>query len=106
MSHFKILVLLLLPSCPLLPPHGPPAAAAEATPTALPGAESFLYREGPAAMRLFVVKPKDWKAGDQRPALVFYFGGGWTTGTPASSIFWAKFAAELGLVGVAPDYRT
>jgi len=78
----------------------------ETTPTELPGAESFLYREGPQPMRLFIVKPKDWKAGDKRPALVFFFGGGWTTGTPASSIFWAKYAAELGMVGIAPDYRT
>ncbi len=57
-------------------------------------------------MRLFVVKPKDWKAGDKRPAFVFYFGGGWTTGTPASSVVWARFAAELGMVGIVPDYRT
>ncbi len=81
-------------------------AAPEATPTELPGAESFVYRDGPQPMRLFVVKPAGWKAGDKRPALVFFFGGGWTTGTPASSVFWAKFAAELGLVGIAPDYRT
>jgi acetyl esterase/lipase len=57
-------------------------------------------------MRLFVVKPTGWQASDRRPALVFFFGGGWTTGTPTSSIFWAKFAAEQGMVGIAPDYRT
>jgi len=82
------------------------AAPPETTPAELPGAESFLYRDGPVPLRLFVVKPDGWKATDRRPALVFYFGGGWTTGTPASSIFWAKFAAKLGLVGIAPDYRT
>jgi acetyl esterase len=80
----------------------------ETTPTELSGAETFLYRdEGTTPpMRLFVVKPAGWQAGDRRPALIFYFGGGWTTGTPASSIFWAKFAAGLGMVGIAPDYRT
>jgi acetyl esterase len=80
--------------------------APETTPTALPGAESFVYRDGPTPLRLFVVKPAGWQATDQRPALVFFFGGGWTTGTPANSIFWAKFAAELGMIGIAPDYRT
>lgn len=81
--------------------------APEITPTELPGTETFIYREGqPEPRRLFVVKPAGWKAGDRRPALLFFFGGGWTTGTPASSIFWAKFAAELGIVGIAPDYRT
>lgn len=82
-------------------------AAPETTPTGLPGAEAFVYRaDATAPLRLFVVKPKGWKAGDRRAALVFFFGGGWTTGTPANSVFWAKFAAELGLVGIAPDYRT
>jgi acetyl esterase/lipase len=38
--------------------------------------------------------------------LVSYFGGGWSNGTPESSIRWAKWAASYGLVGVAPDYRT
>jgi acetyl esterase len=82
--------------------------APEETPTELPGAEAHVYREGgdAAPMRLFVVKPDGWKAGDRRPGLVFFFGGGWTTGTPAKSIFWARFAAQLGMIGVAPDYRT
>ncbi len=79
--------------------------APETTPTEFPGAETFHYRDrGPA--RLFVVKPDGWKAGDGRPALMFFFGGGWTTGTPANSIGWAKSAAKLGMVGIAPDYRT
>lgn len=82
-------------------------AAPETTPTELPGAETFLYREtGPVPVRLFVVKPVGWKAGDQRPALMFFFGGGWTTGTPANSMGFARFAADLGMVGIAPDYRT
>jgi acetyl esterase/lipase len=57
-------------------------------------------------MRLHVFKPKDWKASDRRPALVFFFGGGWTTGTPERSAGYAKWAATLGMVGIAPDYRT
>lgn len=83
--------------------------APEETPVELPGAESHVFRAATGAapeMRLFVVKPPGWQAGDRRPGLVFYFGGGWTTGTPKSSIFWARFAAEHGMIGVAPDYRT
>jgi len=38
--------------------------------------------------------------------LVAFFGGGWSSGTPAKSISYAKWAAKYGLVGVAPDYRT
>ena len=81
--------------------------AAEVTPLTLPGAETFVYREGkPGPMRLHVFKPKGWSAKDQRPALVFFFGGGWTKGTPERSAGYAKWAATLGMVGVAPDYRT
>jgi acetyl esterase/lipase len=77
------------------------------TPLTLPDAETFIYREdGAATMRLFVVKPTGWKASDRRPGLMFFFGGGWTTGTAANSVGWAKHAAQLGFVGIAPDYRT
>lgn len=81
--------------------------APEITPTELPGAEMFLYREtGATPLRLFVVKPAGWSARDRRPALVFFFGGGWTHGTPERSAAWARFAADHGMVGIAPDYRT
>ena len=40
--------------------------APESTPTELPGAEAFVYRAGPTPVRLFVVKPAGWKAGDQK----------------------------------------
>jgi acetyl esterase/lipase len=78
-----------------------------ATPVALPGAETYTYQDGhPDPMRLHVFKPKNWEPNDRRPALVFFFGGGWTTGTPERSATYAKWAATLGMVGIAPDYRT
>ncbi|HQY06289.1 MAG TPA: alpha/beta hydrolase [Lacunisphaera sp.] len=101
MKFLLLCASLLLPASALAQAPKP-----ETTPTEFPGAETFVYREGSVPMRLFVVKPAGWKAGDRRPALMFFFGGGWTTGTPQSSIFWARFAAELGMVGIAPDYRT
>ena len=79
----------------------------EVTPLALPGAESSVFKKvGDVELRLHVVKPKDWKSSDKRACLVTFFGGGWTSGTPARSITYAKWAAKNGLVGVAPDYRT
>ena len=83
------------------------ASAAAATPVTLPGAETYIYRDGqPEPMRLHLFKPKHWKPEDHRPALVFFFGGGWTRGTPERSASYAKWAATLGMVGIAPDYRT
>jgi len=68
--------------------------------------ETMRYREGKDAMNLFVYKPVGWAAEDRRPALVYFFGGGWTKGTPLKSASWARWAAKQGMVGLAPDYRT
>lgn len=80
---------------------------AEITPLSIAGSEAFVYRRvGDAELRLHVVKPRGWLSGDQRPALVAYFGGGWTSGTPERAMSWVKWAADQGLVGIACDYRT
>jgi len=82
-------------------------SAVVSTSSKLSGADVHTYRDGsPEPMRLHVFKPDGWDAGDRRPALVFFFGGGWTRGSPERSASWAQYAARLGMVGVAPDYRT
>jgi len=84
-----------------------PSDTNEITPLTLSGSESFVFKKvGDVELRLHVVKPKDWKVTDKRACLVSFFGGGWTSGTPARSITYAKWATKYGLVGVAPDYRT
>lgn len=80
---------------------------ASVTPATLPGAETFTLRAAsPEPVRLHVFKPKDWKASDHRPGFIWFFGGGFVRGTPLQSAGWAKRAATLGMVGIAPDYRT
>jgi acetyl esterase len=84
-----------------------PQVTNEVTPLTLPGAESSVFKKVvDVELRLHIVKTKDWKPSDKRPCLVTFFGGGWSSGTPARSITYAKWAAKYGLVGVAPDYRT
>src|SRR4051812_23714261 len=79
----------------------------EVAPLSFPSAETFVYRElSPLPLRLHIFKPADWKVSDKRPVFVFFFGGGWTRGTPERSAGWAKYAAGLGFVGIAPDHRT
>lgn len=93
-------------------PGATPAAAAtekkiDVTPLTLPGCETFVFRKiGDVELRLHVMKPKGWSAADQRPAFLYYFGGGWVSGTPESGLRLAKWAASKGLVGIIPDYRT
>jgi acetyl esterase/lipase len=98
-----LLVVTVAAACAQTPKVARPP---ETTPLTLPGAEMHVYRDlKPEALRLHVFKPKDWKANDRRPVLVWFFGGGWTRGTPANAAGYAKWAADLGFVGVAPDYR-
>lgn len=71
------------------------------------GAEAHIYcTNRPEPLRLYVVKPGDWRTNDCRPAMVYFFGGAWTRGDPGKSIGWARMAAHWGMVGIAPDYRT
>ena len=76
-------------------------------PTNFPDAQTFIYRDlKPEPLRLFVVKPADWRPNDHHPAFLYFFGGGWTRGDPNKSIGWARMAAKWGMIGIAPDYRT
>ena len=40
-----------------------------------------------------------------KPAIVFFFGGGWNSGTPAQFENHARHFAERGMIAVIPDYR-
>jgi acetyl esterase/lipase len=49
--------------------------------------------------------PPEWKASDKRPAIVFFFGGGWTKGTPGQFKPQAEYFAKRGIVCARADYR-
>ncbi|MCD6354434.1 MAG: alpha/beta hydrolase [Prolixibacteraceae bacterium] len=40
------------------------------------------------------------------PAIVFFFGGGWVSGTPDHFQMQATYLASRGVVAICPDYRT
>lgn len=93
-------------SKPAVPGDVQPASTEEVTIDHMSGAETMAYRKGENAMNLFVYKPDGWKADDKRSALIYFFGGGWTKGTPLKAASMASWAAKNGMVGIAPDYRT
>jgi len=39
------------------------------------------------------------------PAIVFFFGGGWTGGTPEHFKMQAEYLASRGMIAICPDYR-
>jgi acetyl esterase/lipase len=68
-----------------------------------PGTESHTYRElSPLPLRVYVWKPEGWKLSDRRAGFVWFFGSG---SNPTNASAWAKRAAQLGMVAIAPDYR-
>lgn len=80
------------------------AAEAKAKPAFLGEERVYKQVEG-RGLRLFIVKPEDWKATDQRPALVLFHGGGWTGGTATQFNDQAAYLAKRGLVCAQVEYR-
>ncbi|MDP4647610.1 MAG: alpha/beta hydrolase [Akkermansiaceae bacterium] len=75
--------------------------AAEFTPD-----ESPVYKTiGETELKLHVFKPKDDKAAEKRPAIVFFFGGGWASGDPKQFYQQADFFAKKGIVCFSAEYR-
>ncbi len=57
-------------------------------------------------LKMHVFLPQDFAATDRRPAVVFFFGGGFNTGTPRQFYPFAAYLAERGMVAMAAEYRT
>jgi len=60
---------------------------------------------GDRELKLHVNYPPDWKPGDKRSAIVFFFGGAWRSGSVAAFKFQADYLAQRGLVAARADYR-
>ena len=74
------------------------------TPATLPGAQTFVYATTPTReLRVHVFAPDN--AAPAHPAIVFFFGGGWRTGTPVVFADRARQMAREGYVAIVPDYR-
>ena len=66
----------------------------------------FIYKTvGKRELKLHVDYPTDWKAADKRPVIVFFFGGGWNSGTVGQFESQAAYFASRGLVAARADYR-
>jgi acetyl esterase len=101
-----LLTLLVVGACLQATTRAQSPAPPVETPLTLPGAETFIYHDvAPEPMRLHVFKPAGWSASDRRPAWIHFFGGGFLNGTPLQSAGYGRNAAQLGLVGIAVDYR-
>ena len=60
---------------------------------------------GDVELKLHVFKPDGHQASDKRPAVVFFFGGGWQGGTPRQFYQQSRFLAGHGIMAFAAEYR-
>jgi acetyl esterase/lipase len=75
-------------------------------PPNMPEAKVEVYKSiGDVKLNMYIFAPEGHKPADQRPAIVFFFGGGWQSGTPGQFHQQCRYLASRGMVAMAADYR-
>jgi len=76
-------------------------------PPSLEGAAVETYKEVDGAkLNVWIYEPDiNGAPRAKRPAIVFFFGGGWTNGSPAQFERQCRHFAERGMVAITADYR-
>lgn len=62
-------------------------------------------RAGELALNVWIIAPEGHDSARSAPAVVFFFGGGWRSGSPAQFVRHARAMAARGVVGILADYR-
>ena len=75
-------------------------------PPQIPDAREFTYKEeSQTELKLWVFHSEEQTKGGKKPAIVFFFGGGWKGGTPAQFEKQCQYLASRGMVAITADYR-
>ena len=84
----------------------PMTIGAPSPPLKIAGTTAVVYKTvGETTLFLYVFNPKDHQQSDERPAVVFFFGGGWNGGTPTQFEHHCRHLASRGMVAIVADYR-
>ena len=98
-AALSIAVLLLLTAAG-------PAPAQRSYPPNMEGTTAEVYRTvGDVELNIYLCNPEGHSADDQRPAIVFFFGGGWRSGSPQQFLPHCRYLAGRGMVAAVADYR-
>ena len=88
---------------------GAPAASTQPVAASAPeagGACSRVYKHAKQGkLQMHFHFPPNWKPTDKRPAVVFFFGGGWNGGSVRQFSKQAEYFAQRGMVAARADYR-
>lgn len=80
-------------------------ATTKAYPPVIEGARVETYRKvGDTELKVWIFEPKS-KGAKPLPAIVFFFGGGWTGGSPMQFVPQCQHLASRGMVAMVADYR-
>jgi acetyl esterase len=83
-----------------------PGANRRGYPPVLPGASVEIYKHvGQTNLQLYIYTPKSAAPTNGRSAIVFFFGGGWTGGSPQQFEKQCQYFASRGMVAITVDYR-
>ncbi|MEQ9408466.1 MAG: alpha/beta hydrolase fold domain-containing protein [Fuerstiella sp.] len=76
-------------------------------PPSLTGSERMVYKTvGDVELALWLFTPAAHEPQtDRRPAVVFFFGGGWRAGNPGQFEAHCRYLASRGMVAATADYR-
>ncbi len=70
-----------------------------------PDATVRYKKVGEVELKLHVFNPEGHKASDSRPAIIFFFGGGWNGGSPSQFYRQCEYLAGKGMVAMSAEYR-
>lgn len=103
----RIAAALLVGVCLLAPPRLCAEPGAEKKMDTIEPDKEVVYRtlEDGHSLSLHVFLPPDQGQSALRPAVVFFFGGGWTGGNPKQFYQQAAWLAQRGYVGISAAYR-
>lgn len=75
-------------------------------PPKMDGAQIEVYRTVDGVeLNIFLFYPQAHEPNESRPAIVFFFGGGWKGGSPAQFEQQCRHLASRGMVAMTADYR-
>lgn len=60
---------------------------------------------GETELKLHIFTPEGYKTSESRPAIIFFFGGGWRGGTPTQFYPHSRYLASRGMVAISAEYR-
>ena len=75
-------------------------------PPRLEDAKEEVYKSGEDfELKVWIFNPQAHEVGSNKPAIVFFFGGGWRRGNPTQFYKHSQYLAARGMVAILADYR-